>query len=29
LSPEEFMDWITVPGVSQLERLPGQVTYSK
>jgi helicase len=29
LSPKEFMDWITVPGVSQLERLPGEVTYSK
>ena len=29
LSPKEFMRWITVPGVSQLERLPGEVTYSK
>ena len=29
LSPEEFMRWITVPGVSQLERLAGEVTYSK
>jgi helicase len=29
LSPEEFMNWITMPGVSELERLPGEVTYSK
>jgi helicase len=29
LSPEEFMAWITTPGVSELERLPGDITYSK
>jgi helicase len=29
LTPEEFMAWITTPGVSELERLPGDVTYSK
>jgi helicase len=29
LSPEEFMRRITAPGDSQLERLPGEVTYSK
>jgi len=29
LSPEEFMLWITAPGVSQFERLPGEITYSK
>jgi helicase len=29
LSPEEFMAWITTPGVSELERLPGHITYSK
>jgi helicase len=28
LSPKEFMRWITVPGVSQLDRLPGQATYA-
>ena len=29
LSAEEFMAWITTPGVSELERLPGEMTYSK
>lgn len=29
LTPEEFMVWITTPGVSELERLPGEMTYSK
>ena len=29
LSPEKFMAWITTPGVSELERLPGDITYSK
>ena len=29
LTPEEFMNWITMPGVSELERLPGEITYSK
>ena len=29
LSPEQFMAWITVPGVSELERLPGEVTYAQ
>jgi len=29
LLPEEFMAWITTPGVSELERLPGDITYSK
>ena len=29
LTPEEFMAWITTPVVSELERLPGDVTYSK
>jgi helicase len=29
LTPEEFIHWITVPGVSELERLPGDYSYSK
>jgi helicase len=29
VSPEEFMTWISTPGVSELERLPGDISYSK
>jgi helicase len=29
LSPDKFMLWITAPGISELERLPGEFTYSK
>lgn len=29
LSAEEFMAWVTTPGVSELQRLPGEMTYSK
>lgn len=29
LSAEEFMAWITTPGVAEIERLPGEMTYSK
>src|SRR5262249_47040669 len=29
LSPEEFMYWIATPGVSEVERLPGDMSYSK
>ena len=28
LSPEDFMHWLMVPGVSELERLPGEIFYS-
>jgi len=29
LTPQEFMHWITTPGVSELERLSGQATYAQ
>jgi len=29
LTPGEFMRWLMVPGVSQLERLPGEMTYTQ
>jgi hypothetical protein len=29
LTAEEFMTWIKTPGVSEMERLPGDITYSK